>query len=65
MEQELNRSKVYLEQKELDKLVTQIKETVAKDIVKETEHKQTFSAADLWNIRRMKKEYQRRPTLWN
>ena len=64
MKQELNSSKVYLEQEELDRLLTEVKETVASDIAKENGNKQTFGAADLWNIQRKKKEYQRRP-LWN
>ena len=65
MKQELNSSKVYLEQEELDRLITQVKETVATDIAKQTVSKQVFSVADLWNIQRMKKEHQRRSTLWN
>ena len=65
MNQELNSSKVYLEQEELDRLCTQVKETVAKDIAKSTGSKHVFGIADLWNIQRMKKEHQRRPTLWN
>ena len=35
------------------------------DIEKQTVSKQLFSVADLWNIQRMKKEHQRRSTLWN
>ena len=65
MKQELNNSKIYLEQEELDRLLTQVKETVATDIAQISGNKQTFSVADLWNIRRMKKEYKRRSTLWN
>ena len=65
MKQELNSSKIYLEQEDLDRLLTEVKETVATDNAKHSEHKQVFSAADLWNIRRMKKEYQRRSKLWN
>ena len=65
MNEKSNSSKVYLELQELDRLCTQVKETVATDITKQTESKQVFSAADLWNIQRLKKERQRRSTLWN
>ena len=65
MKQELNGSKIYLEQDELDRLCSEVKETVATDIAKQAESKQVFGIADLWNIQRMKKERQRRPTLWN
>ncbi len=64
MKQELNSSKVYLEQDELDRLFTEVKETVARDIVKQSENK-SFSVADLWNIQRRKKERQRKSNLWN
>ena len=64
MKQESNSSKVYLEQEELDRLCVQVPETVATDIAK-AGSKQFFSAAELWNIQRMKKGRQRRPTLWN
>jgi len=67
MKQELNNSKVYLDQEELNTLVREVKETVAADInlKKENENKNIFSAADLWNIHRMKTRNQRRSTLWN
>ena len=67
MKQELNNSKVYLDQKELDVLVKETKETVAADISFENENetKNIFSAADLWRIQRMKTRIQRRSTLWN
>ena len=65
MKQELNSSKVYLEQEELDKLCTQVEETVATGIANQPGSKQVFGLADLWNIQRMKKEHQRRSTLWN
>ena len=67
MKQELNNSKVYLDQDELDSLVREVKETVAADInvKKENENKNIFSAADLWNIQRMKTKTQIRSTLWN
>lgn len=65
MKQELNSSRVYLEQEEVERLCAQVKETVATDIGTQAEKKHVFSAADLWNIHRMKKERQRRPTLWN
>jgi hypothetical protein len=64
MKHGLESSKVYLEQEELDRLLIEVKETVAAEISRQNE-KQTFSVADLWNIRRMKKEHQRRPTIWN
>jgi hypothetical protein len=65
MKQELSNSKVYLDQEELNTLVKEVKETVAEGINQEKGNKNTFSAADLWNIQRMKTRIQRRPTLWN
>ena len=67
MKQESNNSKVYLDQEELNTLVKEVKETVAADIniKKENVNKNIFSAAELWNIQRMKKKTQRRSTLWN
>ena len=67
MKQELNNSKVYLDKEELDTLVREVKETVAADIdvKKENENKNIFSAADLWNIHRMRTRNQRRSKLWN
>lgn len=67
MKQELDNSKVYLDQNELNVLVKEVRETVAADInlEKENENKTIFSAADLWNIQRMKTKIQRRSTLWN
>ena len=64
MEQELNNSKVHLEQNEINQLFEEVKETLAKDAINETNNK-SFSAADLWNIQRSKKTYLRRRTLWN
>jgi len=63
MEQELN-SKVHLEQNEINQLFEEVKETLAKDAINETNNK-SFSATDLWNIQRSKKIYLRRKTLWN
>ncbi|MEP6465785.1 MAG: hypothetical protein ABJB05_05750 [Parafilimonas sp.] len=67
MKQELNNSKVYLDKEELNTLVSEVKETVAAniDLQKENENKNIFSAADLWNIHRMKTKNKRRSTLWN
>ena len=64
---ELNNSKVYLDQEELNMLVREVKETVAANIdsEKEKNNKNIFSAADLWNIQRMKTKTQIRSTLWN
>jgi hypothetical protein len=64
MKQESNNSKVYLEQKELDMLVREVKETIAANInlEKGNENKNIFSAAELWNIQRMKRRHQRRST---
>lgn len=63
MKQETDNSKVYLDQEELTTLLTEVKEKVATDI--NSNSKNTFSAADLWNIQRMKAKVQRRSTLWN
>ena len=67
MKQESNNSKVYLDQEELNMLVKEVKETVAAGIdnKKENVNKNVFSAAEFWNIQRMKKRSQRRSTLWN
>ena len=65
MKQEVNSSKIYLEQEELDRLCSEVKEVVATDIANQPASKQAFGLADLWNIQRMRKEHQRRPTLWN
>ena len=64
MKQELNHSKVYLEQKEINQLLEEVKETLAKDVMNEPNNK-SFSTADLWNIQRSKKTYLRRSRLWN
>ena len=58
MKQETNNSKVYLDQEELTTLVAEVKEKVATDI--NSNNKNIFSAADLWNIQRMKTKIQRR-----
>ena len=67
MKQELDNSKVYLDQNELNLLVKEVRETVAAGInlEKGNQNKAIFSAADLWNIQRMKTKIQRRSTLWN
>ena len=67
MKQEVSNSKVYLDQEELNVLVREVKETVAANIdsKKEKNNKNIFSAADLWNIQRMKTKTQIRSTLWN
>jgi hypothetical protein len=64
MKQE-NNSKVYLDQNELNTLVKEVKETVAADVKLKNEIEHIFSAADLWNIQRMRRNTQRRSTLWN
>ncbi|HEX5153673.1 MAG TPA: hypothetical protein VFW07_19640 [Parafilimonas sp.] len=67
MKQEVSNSKVYLDQEELNVLVREVKETVAANINSEKakNNKNIFSAADLWNIQRMKTKTQIRSTLWN
>ena len=65
MNQKLDNSKVYLDKDELNTLVTEVKETVASGENLENNSKNIFSAADLWNIRKMKTKIQRRSTLWN
>ena len=67
MKQEVSNSKVYLDQEELNVLVREVKETVAANIdsEKEKNNKNIFSAADLWNIQRMKTKTRIRSTLWN
>ena len=67
MKQELNNSKVYLDKEELNDLLNEVKETVATglNVKKESDEQKIFSAAELWNIQRTKREYQRRSKLWN
>ena len=65
MKQELDNSKVYLAQDELNQLVAEVKETVASGVNLKNDNKNIFSAADLWNIQRMKTRIQRRSGLWN
>lgn len=64
MEQDLNNSKVHLEQNEINQLFEEVKETLAKNVINETNNK-SFGTTDLWNIQRTKKTYLRRSTLWN
>jgi hypothetical protein len=65
MKQELDNSKVYLDKDELNQLVEEVKETVASGVNLKNDNKNVFSAADLWNIQRMKTRIQRRSGLWN
>ena len=67
MKQDLNDSKVYLDQEELNTLVREVKETIAADInlQKESNNKNIFSAADLWRIQRLQTRTRRRPTFLN
>jgi hypothetical protein len=62
MEQELNNSRVHLEKNEINEFFKEVKETLARDVINETNNK-SFSTTDLWNIRRSKKRYLRRATL--
>jgi hypothetical protein len=61
MKQDLDKSKVYLDNEELNVLVKEVKETVVVNIGKE----HVFSVADLWRIRRMHNRTQVRSTIWN
>jgi hypothetical protein len=60
MEQELNNSKVQLDQNEVNQFFKEVKETLAKEIINKS-----FGTTDLWNIQRSKKTHLRRRTLWN
>ncbi len=62
MEQDLNNSKVHLDKNEINQLFKEVKETLAKEVINETNNK-SFSTADLWRIQRSKKRYLRRSTL--
>ena len=64
MEQELNNSKVHLEQNEINQLFKEVKETLAKEVINETSNR-SFTTTDLWNIQRSKKTFLRRSKLWN
>ncbi len=52
---------------EFKNLVNQVKETVATDVdFDKTASKNTFAAANLWHVQRLKKSSQgRRANLWN
>lgn len=63
MKQDLNNSKVYLEEKDLNELLSETKETLASNI--KANNNKTFSTVDLWNIQRSKSRYASRRTLWN
>lgn len=67
MKQDLNDSKVYLGQEELNMLVREVKETIAADINLEKENKNItiFSAADLWRIQKLQTRTRRRSTFLN
>ncbi|MFC0776191.1 hypothetical protein [Terrimonas alba] len=43
---------VQIEKRELQKLCTEVKETLAKEVVVNEKKKVSFGAADLWNARR-------------
>lgn len=54
MESNVTRSVIQMEPGELSKLLTEVKETVAKD-VDVTKTSKTFSAANLWKIQRSRR----------
>ena len=56
MKNDAMRSIVKIEADELNKLVNEVKETVAADVLKNTNDEQpVFQTIDLWNIRRNRK----------
>jgi hypothetical protein len=55
MNSNVNHSIITMESDELRELVTEVKETIATNV----QQKQTFSAADLWNIQKNMKSAQR------
>ena len=66
MNNKANNSKIYLEQDEKTKLLAEVKETVATDVNIVNLKEQVFSAADLWNIQKRKRNTNaRRSTFWN
>lgn len=46
---------VKIEANELEKLVQEVKETVATDVIRVKKAKRVFSVVDLWNIQRRMK----------
>ena len=54
MNSNVNHSIITMESDELRELVTEVKETIATNV----QQKQTFSAADLWNIQKNMKSAQ-------
>jgi hypothetical protein len=67
MNSNVTNSIIDMENDDLRNLVNQVKETVATDVdTKKTTSKNTFAAANLWSIQKMKRGAQaRRATLWN
>ena len=67
MNSNVTHSIVDMENDEFKNLVIQVKETVATDVdLEKTTSKNTFAAANLWHIQRMKRSSQaRRATIWN
>jgi hypothetical protein len=60
-----SRSKIYLEEKVLNELTVQVRETLASEALQKKE-KSKISAAEVWSIQKRKKEVHiRRNSIWN
>ncbi len=67
MNNNVTNSIIDMENEELRNLVNQVKETVATGVdTNKATNKNTFAAASLWSIQKLKRSSQsRRATLWN
>ena len=55
MKSEVKQSVVQIEKADLQRLCCEVLETIARDIMFPEKRKQSFSAADLWKVRRSAK----------
>jgi hypothetical protein len=55
MKSDVMQSVVRMEQEVLDRLVAEVKETIATDVCVDRSAKRSFGAVDLWNIERKRK----------
>lgn len=63
MKTEITKSVIQLDKTSLQELVQEVKETIATDVIEHLKaSKKVFSAADLWNIQRNKKQSKTRRT---
>lgn len=67
MTNQVKRSVISMEQDELKNLVSEVKETIAHDVHKNTgNNAPQLSAADVWNIQKNRRQrFVRRNLIWN